>query len=84
MLFQVLLDIIVFLLKYVLRVVVALGAIPFGVFVLLHKLFPAFSHNLDFWFWSVFSILSLIGVVLLWRPIMWIMGGLSILGAGSE
>ncbi len=84
MLFQVLLDIIVFLIKYVVRVVFALAAVPFGVFMLLNKMFPVFSHDLDFWFWSVFSILTIIGFFLLWKPILWIMGALSVLGEGNE
>lgn len=83
MLFQVLLDIIVFFIKYVVRVVFALAAVPFGVFMLLNEMFPAFSQGLDFWFWSAFSVLSLIGFVLLWKPILWIMGALSVLGAGN-
>ncbi len=83
MLFQVLLDVIVFLIRYVVKVVFAMAALPFGVFMLLNKMFPVFSHDLDFWFWSLFSILTLIGYFLLWKPILWIMGGLSILEAGS-
>ena len=84
MLFQVLLNIIAFLLKYVLRVVFALGAVPVGVFMFLTKVFPEFCVGLDFWFWSVFSILSIIGIVVLWKPILWIMGAISVLGAGGE
>ncbi len=84
MLFQVLLDIIVFFIKYVVRVVFALAAVPFGVFMLLNEMFPAFSQGLDFWFWLAFSVLSLIGFVLLWKPILWIMGALSVLGVGNE
>ncbi len=84
MLFQVLLDIIVFLFKYVLRVVMALAAIPFGIFMLLQKVFPDFCLDPGFWFWSVLSVLTIVGYILLWKPILWVIGALSVLGAGAE
>jgi hypothetical protein len=83
MLFQVLLNIIVSLIKFVVWVLVVLAGIPFGIYMLLNELFPLFTHDASFWFWSVFSILSVIGFVLLWKPIMWVVGVLQVLGAGQ-
>ena len=83
MLFQVLLNIILFLLKDLLWVVFAFAAVPFGVFMLLQKMFPVFTLNLDFWFWSVFAILTIVAYVLLWKPILWLVGAISVLGAGN-
>lgn len=84
MLFQVLLNIIVAIIKFAMWVMVALVAIPFGIYMFLLKYFPVFTHDASFWFWSVFSILSIIGFVLLWKPIMWVVGGIQLLGAGGE
>jgi hypothetical protein len=83
MLFQVLLNIIVSLIKFVVWVLVVLAGIPFGIYMLLNELFPLFTHDANFWFWSVFSILSIIGFVLLWKPIIWVVGALQVLGAGQ-
>lgn len=80
MLFEILLNILAFFIKVAFRVLVAFLAIPFGVFMLLHKLFPVFSQDASFWFWSVFGILTIIAYFLLWKPILWIVGGLSVLG----
>lgn len=83
MLFQVLLNIIVSLIKFVVWVLFVLAAIPFGIYMLLNELFPLFTHDAGFWFWTVFSILSIIGFVLLWKPVMWVVGVLQVLGAGQ-
>lgn len=84
MLLQALSGIIVFLLRYVLRVVVAISLIPVGVFFFLQNVFPEFSYGFDFYFWLVLGIISLVGFVLLWKPILWIMGAITVLGAGVE
>ena len=84
MLFQVLLNIIVFFIKCLVWFVFVLAAIPFGIYMLLLKWFPIFTQDASFWFWSVFSILSIIGFIVLWRPIMWIVGVLQVLGAGAD
>ncbi|TDE44400.1 hypothetical protein E0I26_08495 [Flavobacterium rhamnosiphilum] len=84
MLFQVLLNFIAFIIKCIVWFVFVLAAIPFGIYMLLNKMFPVFTQDAGFWFWSVFSILSIIGFIVLWRPIMWIVGVLQVLGAGAE
>lgn len=84
MLFQVLLNIIAAIIKFIVWVLFVLAAIPFGIYMLLHKMFPLFTQDAGFWFWSVLSIFSIIGFIVLWRPIMWVVGALQVLGAGAE
>lgn len=84
MLFQVLLNIIVFFIKCIVWIVFVLAAIPFGIYMLLNDMFPIFTHDGGFWFWSLFSILSIIGFIVLWKPIVWIVGVLQTLGLGME
>ncbi|MFH6936004.1 hypothetical protein [Flavobacterium sp. FlaQc-30] len=45
--------------------------------------FPEFTLAYDFSFWVVFSILSIIGFVILWKPIVWTVGIIQTLGAGA-
>jgi hypothetical protein len=44
---------------------------------------PVFTHDNGFGFWTVFGIFTIIAYVLLWKPILWIVGTISILGAGQ-
>ncbi|TDW52746.1 hypothetical protein EV144_1011439 [Flavobacterium sp. 270] len=83
MLFQFLLNIIAFLIKCIAWIVVAFLAIPFGVYYFLMSYFPEFTLAYDFSFWAVFSILSIIGFVILWKPIIWTVGIIQTLGAGA-
>lgn len=84
MLFGLLLNVIAFLLRYVLRVVVAIALIPVGVYFLLLKMFPEFCLEMDFFYWFVFSAISLTGFVVLWKPILWILGAITALEAGMD
>lgn len=84
MLFQLLLNIIVFFIKCLVWFVFVLAGIPFGIYMLLHKWFPVFTQDGGFGFWTVFSILSIIGFVVLWKPIMWIVGVFQLLGGAGE
>ncbi|SHM91421.1 hypothetical protein [Flavobacterium saccharophilum] len=84
MLFQLLLNFIVFIIKCIVWVLLVLAAIPFGIYMLLNEWFPIFSSDGGFWYWSVFSILSIIGFIVLWKPIVWIVGILQTLGLGME
>ena len=84
MLFQLLLNIILFFVKCLVWFVFVLAAIPYGILMLLHTWFPVFVQDGGFWFWSVLSILSIIGFIVLWKPIMWIVGVLNVLGAGAN
>jgi len=84
MLFQLLLNIIVFIIKCIVWILFVLAAIPFGIYMLLNEWFPIFSQDGGFWYWSVFSVLSIIGFIVLWKPIVWIVGILQTLGLGME
>jgi hypothetical protein len=83
MLFQLLLNLIVFFLRCAIWVLVALVAIPYGIFMLLHNIFPVFTQDAGFWWWIVFSIITIIAYVVLWKPILWIVGAIGVLGAGQ-
>jgi hypothetical protein len=84
MLFQLLLDVIAFLIKILLWVVVAVAAIPVGIFYLLNEVFPVFTHDGGFWFWAVLGTLSLAGFIVLWKPILWVSATMQALLLGSE
>lgn len=84
MLFQLLLNFIVFIIKCIVWVLFVLAAIPFGIYMLLNEWFPIFTHDGGFWFWSILSLLSVLGFIVLWKPIVWIVGILQALGLGME
>ena len=84
MLFQLLLNFIVFIIKCVVWILFVLAAIPFGIYMFLNEYFPVFTHEGGFLFWFVFSTSSLIGFIVLWKPITWIVGILQVLGIGME
>lgn len=84
MLFQFLLNIIVFFLKMALWISFAVLAIPFSIYMLLLDQFPSFVLEYGFSFWSVFSILTIVAYIVLWKPILWIVGVVGVLGAGQE
>lgn len=83
MLFQLLLNIVAFLIKCIVWIVVAFLAIPFGVYYFLLSYFRDFTLAYGFSFWTVFSILSIIGFIVLWKPIIWTVGIIQTLGAGA-
>lgn len=80
MLFQVLMNIFSFLIKVVFRIVFAFLAVPFGIYMLFMNQFPEFVLEYGFGFWSVFVVLNIIAYIILWKPILWIVSSLSILG----
>ena len=84
MLFEVLLKLLVVIIKFIIWIIILLAAIPFGIYMLMLKWFPAFVLEESFGFWSVFGVLTIIGFVILWRPIMWVVGTFQVLGAGAE
>jgi hypothetical protein len=84
MIFQVLLNIIVFFLKCAIWVLIALVAVPYGVFMLLHTMFPVFTQDASFWFWSVFGIITIVAYVVLWKPILWLIGIFQLFGGAGE
>jgi hypothetical protein len=84
MLFQLLLNIIVFFIKCLVWILAALVAIPFGTLMLLNKWFPVFTHDGGFWFWTVFGIVTIVAYVVLWKPLLWIIGIFQLLGGAGE
>lgn len=84
MLFELLINFIAILIKFLFRVIVALIALPFGVFLLLQKFFPVFSMTSGFWYWTLFGLITIIGYYILWRPIVWIAGLSTILDVGND
>ena len=84
MLFELLMNFILILMKFVFRVLLALVVLPYGVFMLLKEFFPVFSLTYGFWYWTVFGIITILGYYILWRPILWISGISTILDAGND
>ena len=83
MLYQVLSTIIVSILKFLMWILVSIVAVPYGVFMLLQELFPIFTQDAGFWFWSVLGLITIVAYVILWKPILWVVGTISVLGAGE-
>jgi hypothetical protein len=84
MLFQVVLNIIVFFIKCIVWILVGLVAIPFGAYMLLNEWFPVFTHDGGFGFWSTFGILTIIAYIVLWKPLLWVVGIFQMLGGMGE
>lgn len=76
--------IIVRLLSFVMWVFFAIVAIPSGIFILLNKWFPVFSHDQGFMFWTVFGIITIVAYFVLWKPILWIIGVFQLLGGAGQ
>ena len=76
--------IIIRLLSFVMWVFFVFVAIPCGVFILLNKWFPVFSHDLGFWFWSVFGIVTIVAYIVLWKPLLWIIGIFFFFGGAGQ
>lgn len=81
MLFEVLMNIVVFILKFALRFVLGLLLVPFGVFMGLVKFFPDFHQGT--WWTIVWAVITIVAYYILWKPILWITGLSVILGAGN-
>lgn len=62
----------------------AIAAVPCGVFIVLNKWFPSFSHHLGFWNWTVFGIVSIVAYIVLWKPSIWIIGIFQLLGDAGQ
>lgn len=71
-----------FLLKIAFRVAICLLFIPVGVYLLLNKLFPEFSRTADYWYIAVYTVLTIISYIVLYKPIVWIMKKITSLEAG--
>ena len=84
MLFQILLNIIFFILKIALRFIGTLVLIPFGIYWLFLEFFTDFANEGSLWFYSVFAIANLVAYYFLWKPIMWIAGLSSIFEIGMD
>lgn len=76
--------IIIRLLNFVMWVFFAIVALPVGVALLLNKWFPVFAHDGGFWFWSVFGVITIVAYVVLWKPLLWIIGIFQLLGGAGQ
>jgi hypothetical protein len=65
-------------------VLFAIVALPFGVYMSINEWFPVFTHYGGFWWWSVFSIITIVAYVVLWKPLLWIIGIFQLLGGAGE
>lgn len=83
MLFQLILNIIVFFLKIAMWIGLAVLAIPAGIYALMKNFFPIFVQDASAWFWIIFSIIVFVAYFVLWKPIVWLVGGISVLSAGQ-
>jgi hypothetical protein len=83
MLFQLLLNVVAFLLKLALWILIAIVAIPMLIYGSFQRLFPLFVHDASVWFWISFGIVTLLAYYILWKPILWLIGCLGILSAGQ-
>lgn len=82
MLAEVIIKIFFFFLKIAVWVGVAFAAIPLGILFLFLAIFPDFTNEGGFWFWVVFVPLNLVAYYFLWKPILWIVGGITALCEG--
>ena len=76
--------IIIRILCFIMWVFFAILAIPYGSLMLLNKWFPVFTHDGGFWFWSVFGIVTIVAYVVLWKPLLWIIGIFQLLGGAGQ
>ncbi len=77
--------IIIRLLNFVMWVFFSIVALPVGVALLLNKWFPVFfAHDGGFWFWSVFGVVTVVAYVVLWKPLLWIIGIFQLLGGAGQ
>ena len=84
MLFEVLMNFILVLAKFLLRVICTLLLLPVGIYLGLNKFFPVFTHSESVGFWIVFGLIIIVCYYILWKPILWISGITTILGAGND
>jgi hypothetical protein len=81
MLAQIIVNFIVFLIKLAVWIVVAFLAVPIGITMALNHFFPLFVSEANFGFWTVLSLLTIVAYVIFWKPILWIVSTINILGA---
>lgn len=72
------------ILCFIMWVLFAIVALPVGVAVLLTEWFPVFTHDGGFWWWSVFVIFTIVVYVVLWKPLLWIIGIFQLLGGAGQ
>jgi hypothetical protein len=69
---------------FIMWVLFAIVALPFGVYMLLNEWFPVFTHDGGFLWWSIFSIVSIVAYIVLWKPLLWIIGIFQLMGGVGE
>jgi hypothetical protein len=72
------------ILCFIMWVLFAIVALPFGVYMLLNEWLQVFTHDGGFWWWSIFSIVTIVAYIVLWKPLLWIIGIFQLLGGAGE
>jgi hypothetical protein len=65
-------------------VLFAIVALPVGVAMLLNDWFPVFTYEGGFWWWTVFTIITVVAYVMLWKPLLWVIGIFQVLGGAGQ
>lgn len=76
---QILLNTTTTAIKYIVWVSLVIVAIPLMIYSFLNLYFYEFTMEMGFGFWILFSVLTVIGFVILLKPIFWILEGIETL-----
>ena len=76
---QILLNTTTTAIKYIVWVSLVIVAIPLLIYSFLNLYFYEFTMEMGFGFWILFSVLTVIGFVVLLKPIFWILEGIETL-----
>ncbi|NRT10765.1 hypothetical protein [Flavobacterium sp. 14A] len=76
---QILLNTTTTAIKYIVWVSLVIVAIPLMIYSFLNLYFYEFTMEMGFGFWILFSVLTVIGFVVLLKPIFWILEGIETL-----
>lgn len=76
---QILLNTTTTAIKYIVWVSLVIVAIPLMIYSFLNLYFYEFTMEMGFGFWILFSVLTVIGFVVLLKPIFWFLEGIETL-----
>ena len=76
---QILLNTTTTAIKYIVWVSLVIVAIPLLIYSFLNLYFYEFTMEMGFGFWILFSVLTVIGFVVLLKPVFWILEGIETL-----
>ncbi|MEZ7514674.1 hypothetical protein [Flavobacterium frigidarium] len=65
--------------KYIVWVSLVIVAIPLCIYSILNLYFHDFTMEMGFGFWILFSVLTVVGIIVLIKPIFWILKGVEVL-----